>query len=59
MRIALVIRWLGYLIAASVVIYTLIYARSDLFLLFGVAAAWAGAGWVLAWIIEGFAKTKT
>lgn len=60
MRIALVVRWSGYLLAGSAVVMalTLFGSSADSAVMLGIAVFIAGAGWALAWIIEGFAKTK-
>ena len=61
MRIALVVRWIGYLIAAglALVALTQFSSNADSVLMLGIAASFAAAGWALAWIIEGFAKSKS
>jgi hypothetical protein len=37
---------------------TLFGSSADSAVMLGIAVFIAGAGWALAWIIEGFAKTK-
>jgi hypothetical protein len=65
LRIAAAIRWFGYLVAAIAVLIAvagLFGSASDkwaMLLLLGLfAATSAGGGWVLAWIVEGFAGSR-
>ena len=62
MRIAMVVRWIGYLLGAGVVVLGFLIHRGldvqAVILTFAVAAFFVVAGWTLAWIIEGFAKPK-
>lgn len=65
MRIALVVRWIGYALATVLAlgaIAAVVFGASDKWATAGIAllgaAFWAVAGWALAWIIEGFAKPK-
>lgn len=61
-RIAKVVRWLGYSLAAAILIGTAVSGRADNQVTWGVSIALSAffgvGGWVLAWIIEGFAKPK-
>ena len=62
MRIAKVARWGGYVngaLLAAVGIYVAETSDSTAILLLIPAGGIAGVGWVLAWIIEGFAKGAT
>lgn len=57
-RIAMVVRWVGYLVGmlwALLAIATA--AKGGLYFLI-LTALFAGGGWVVGWIIEGFAKPK-
>ena len=55
-RMATVIRWLGYLIAAGCLIGALNAKGQDYWAFLIAAAFFGGLGWVVAWIIEGFGK---
>lgn len=61
-RIAKVVRWLGYSLVAAMLIGTAVSGRADDPVTWGVvivvSAFFGVGGWVLAWIIEGFAKPK-
>jgi len=61
-RIALVIRWVGCLIGipiAVIAMFGLGQGRNDEAGFFiAVGALIAVMGWVMAWIVEGFAKRK-
>ena len=61
-RIALVIRWAGYLVGtpiAVIAMFRLGQGRNDEAGFFiAIGALIAVIGWVMAWIIEGFAKPK-
>lgn len=58
MRIAMAVRWLGYLTAAGLLVLSLIVqypmTKGDAAIIMVIVALIAGAGWVLSWIIEGF-----
>ena len=64
-RIAQVIRWLGYGFAVVVVLggFAIAATAGSETVVVGVAsivcgALVAGAGWAIAWIIDGFAKPR-
>lgn len=66
MRIAKVVRWLGYLFGAVTAIFgafTAFTGGNDApvvgAMVVGLGVAFAVAGWMLAWIVEGFAKPKS
>ncbi len=59
LRLAKVIRWLGYLAAILLMLGAVNESQaSGMFALLAVGLGIGIAGWVVAWIIEGFAKPK-
>ncbi len=58
MRIAMVVRWAGYLIAAFLIVGGAIEGGSGWWVAPVIGLGIGVVGWVIAWIIEGFAKPK-
>ena len=62
MLVALALRWIGFLVAAGIVVLGfLINSGLDIYyivLTFAFAAFPLCAAWIVAWMIEGFAKPK-
>lgn len=64
MRLALVVRWIGYLLAVGIVALAVAInygtgTDAETFVRVGlIAGSCAGVGWIVSWIIEGFAKPK-
>ena len=64
-RIATVIRWLGYLLAAYVIVAGVVtfpdheYSLTYLAVALLGGAAIGGIGWVIGWVVDGFAKPKS
>jgi hypothetical protein len=56
-RIAQVIRWIGYFLA-GVCLLGIIKNNANTDFLIIVGGFFAGAGWAIGWIIDGFAEKK-
>lgn len=60
-RIAAVVRWIGYLSGAVFIVAATtadLRSTTGSAILVGIGIAIGAIGWVVAWIIEGFAKPK-
>jgi hypothetical protein len=60
-RVATTIRWLGYLLGGGfllIAVFTTGGSGEEMAFFCFLAALVAAAGWVVAWIIEGFARPK-
>ena len=57
-RLAAAVRWIGYLIAGVLALAAVAatFKGPSGFALFIPAALCASGGWMIAWVIEGFAK---